>query len=307
MPTKIIVNGYYRYHPSSWILADGEEAKDFLQSQFSNDISKLRDGDVTYGLWLDLKGKVQGDSFVYRDDDERFFLMSYETPESLILDKLISFIVADDVELTGQTAGTAGICFMGDALDSLKTLGVVTGKSGKIAFEGETVYAIPGRRGAQEAIELIGAESTLNTLLDRIFTNSGDLPELDFSLLEMHRIESLYPKIPIDIGPKDLPQEGGLERDAVNFNKGCYLGQEVMSRLHSMGKVRRSIRLVECDAFVENGTEIFSGDKKVGVLKSSILRSGRYCSLALISTVLSENAGLRLNDSGVKIALLPDS
>ena len=307
MSSSNLVNGYHRYQPSAWILAEGEEANEFLQSQFSNDLSKLRNGDSCYGLWLDLKGKVHGDSFVYREDDERFYLMSYETEESLILDKLNSFIIADDVELTGQSSQVGGICFLGSAMACLEHLGIMPDKSGKITFEGETVYFMPGRRGAQAVIELIGRESCLNALLESTLMKAPSPVGIEDAALELHRIKSLSPKIPVDIGPKDLPQEGGLEKDAVSFNKGCYLGQEVMSRLHSMGKVRRSLRLVECSAFVENGTEIFSGDKKVGVLKSSVCFNDIYYSLALISNVLSKNADLRFSDIEVKVLLMPES
>ncbi|MDA0347470.1 MAG: hypothetical protein O3C43_12960 [Verrucomicrobia bacterium] len=307
MSSPILVNGYYPYRPSAWILAEGEDANEFLQSQFSNDLNKLRIGDTSYGLWLDLKGKVHGDSFVFEEDDERFYLMSYETKESLILDKLNSFIVADDVELTGQSSGIGGICLLGDAISSLEHLGVIPGKSGKITFRGETVYVIPGRRGAQVALELIGGDSCLSALLESIILKVPGLTLLDESVVEMHRIESLCPKIPEDIGPNDLPQEGGLEKDAVSFNKGCYLGQEVMSRLHSMGKVRRSLRLVQCNVFVENGTEIFSSGKKVGVLKSSVHFNDAYYSLALISNVHSKDADLRFSDPEATIFLMPES
>jgi tRNA-modifying protein YgfZ len=307
MSSEILVNGYYRFRPTAWILAEGEEANDFLQSQFSNDFNKMSIGDTSYGLWLDLKGKVHGDSFVYKEDKERFYLMSYETSESLILDKLNSFIVADDVELTGQSSGIGGICFLGDAIGCLEHLGVVPGKSGTFNFEGETVYVILGRRGAQVAIELIGRESCLKALLESLSLISPGPVELDYSLMEFHRIENRCPKIPEDIGPQDLPQEGGLDRDAVSFNKGCYLGQEVMSRLHSMGKVRRSLRLIQCEEFVENGTEIFCDDKKVGILKSSVYFNGTYYSLALLSNVLSKNADLRFSVTDAKVILMPET
>ena len=57
--------------------------------------------------------------------------------------------------------------------------------------------------------------------------------------LELMRIRAGLVAIPREIGPNELPQEGGLEENFVDFDKGCYLGQEVMARLHAMGKARR--------------------------------------------------------------------
>jgi hypothetical protein len=55
------------------------------------------------------------------------------------------------------------------------------------------------------------------------------------------RIAAGIPSIPDDIGPGDLPNEGGLEAVAVSYSKGCYLGQEVMARLRTRGRVRRRL------------------------------------------------------------------
>ena len=55
------------------------------------------------------------------------------------------------------------------------------------------------------------------------------------------RIAAGVPAIPGEFGPGDLPQEAGLETVAISFTKGCYLGQEIMARLHAMGQVRRRL------------------------------------------------------------------
>ncbi len=92
-----------------------------------------------------------------------------------------------------------------------------------------------------------------------------------------HRI----PAIPKDIGSGELPQEGRLEDGAVSFSKGCYLGQEVMSRLHSMGQVKRHLVLVKADRELPYGATIRSGSKKVGLVKSRDQLSGSLPCLGL--------------------------
>jgi hypothetical protein len=61
---------------------------------------------------------------------------------------------------------------------------------------------------------------------------------------ESLRIHSGIPSVPRDAGPGDLPQEAGLVAAAVSFDKGCYLGQEIMARLKTRGRIRRGLRVV---------------------------------------------------------------
>ncbi len=67
------------------------------------------------------------------------------------------------------------------------------------------------------------------------------LLQLPVSDMELMRIQADIAAVPRDIGPDDLPNEGGLEKIAISYTKGCYLGQEVMARLKSMGQVRRQL------------------------------------------------------------------
>jgi len=298
MRPVIELNGYHCYQPSAWISAVGEDTHEFLQSQLSNDLNPLESGRAVYGLWLDQKGKVHGDSFVYRVGEEEFRLMSYATPEKEILDKLNRFIVADDVELEGQTADTAGLSLIGDAVCLVDELGFSGDHSGQVTIEGEIIYSFPGRRGAQSSLELISSKSGQEVLLAQLLEMSPVLESLDTWSMDLLRILNVCPSIPQDIGPNELPQEGGLETDAVSFTKGCYLGQEVMSRLHSMGRVRRSLRLIQASQIMETGTELLSDGKKAGVIKSVVQRGEDTYGLALLSNAVA--------DGPIFLALVPD-
>jgi folate-binding Fe-S cluster repair protein YgfZ len=82
-----------------------------------------------------------------------------------------------------------------------------------------------------------------------------------------------------------LPNEGGLEHDATSYTKGCYLGQEVMARLKSMGQVRRRLMRVEGPGAVpaELPVPFFVGGKKVGELRSAVRVGDGFVGLAMIS------------------------
>ena len=69
---------------------------------------------------------------------------------------------------------------------------------------------------------------------------------VEWAYFDKERILSGLVEIPTEIGPEDLPQEGNLDSRYVDFNKGCYLGQEVMARIFAMGLVRKKIQVVKC-------------------------------------------------------------
>jgi folate-binding protein YgfZ len=95
------------------------------------------------------------------------------------------------------------------------------------------------------------------------------------------------PEIPAELGPGDLPNEGGLEHEAISFTKGCYLGQEVMARLHNLGQVRRRLFVVEALApagELTRGTVLFAGEKRVGELRSLLADESPALGLAMVHT-----------------------
>ena len=101
-------------------------------------------------------------------------------------------------------------------------------------------------------------------------TEEGILTIANANALALARIESGMPAIPIEMGPTELPQECGLEDGAVDFDKGCYLGQEVMARIHAMGQVQRVLlpTTIKNEFSKALPADLFLDEKKVGELKS---------------------------------------
>ena len=290
MFSKIAPDSYHLYRPFSWIKAEGEDAPEFLQSQFSNDLSGLKTGDAKYGLWLDQKGKVHGDSWVLRAGEESYYLFSYYSPADGILKKLESFIVADDVELEDLSDQVAGVSLFGKAIEAFQTLQA----EGDLPVD---CKVLPGRRGAIESLDVIVSNEGRDPLLS-LFRERGIVVEVNDAVINLLRILSKFPRIPEDIGPRELPQEGGLEVSGVSFNKGCYLGQEVMSRLHSMGQVRRSLQLIESKEAIPYEAALTLEGKKIGISKSSIKYDMRYVGLALLSNTADPSKAFDIESGG---------
>ena len=98
-----------------------------------------------------------------------------------------------------------------------------------------------GRRGAAEGLEWLVPAVEWPVVLSATRGLSRAAP----GDLELMRIRARVPRVLQDIGPADIPNEGGLDRDAISYSKGCYTGQEVMARVRALGRVRRVLVHVE--------------------------------------------------------------
>lgn len=272
------------WRPAAWLRVTGGDAATFLQGQFSNDLRGLLAGaGAVYGLWLDVKGRVLADSFVMRGsgsgsdaDGPWFWVGSYFSPATVIRSRLESHIIADDVSIEDATAAWAGVALFGP-----EALGVPVEKCHLMGDIFPTLV-FRGRRASIENAEGVFPLAAM----DRVKAEFAGWPVLDAARMEQQRIAAGFPAVPVDVGPGDLPNEGGLEASAISYTKGCYLGQEVMARLKSMGRVRRRLLRVTGTAaeFPALPAALFLGGRKVGELRSAVqAEGGGFAGLAMLS------------------------
>ena len=139
-----------------------------------------------------------------------------------------------------------------------------------------------------------------------------------WNAFEIARIEAGIPRFGVDMDETNLPQECGIETRAVSYTKGCYIGQEVLNRIHTIGHVNRELRGLRLGDNLKSlpvkGDKLFQGDKEVGHITSAI-HSPRFnanlalgyarCEIAAVGTELTirTDAG----ESSVNISELPFS
>ncbi len=272
----------FRWKPAAWLRVAGPDAAAFLQGQFSNDLRALTasPGEASYGLWLTVKGKVLADSFVLRaagaaGGEDAFWVGSYFSPAAAIRARLESFIIADDVAIADETEAWAGLSI----LDSATLLPPPVGLE-------DAVRVFRGRREAGGNLEVVyrvaaGVPAWLESALHGREVTAGEL--------RRRRLAAGIPAVPEDLGPTDLPQEAGLEEEAISFTKGCYLGQEVMARLRSMGQVRRRlVRVAGAETEPPAApAPLFVAGRPAGELRSAAAdgRSG-WIGLAMVTRAL---------------------
>ncbi len=258
----------------------GGDALSFLQGQFTQELRSSAKGFAAYGLWLNQKGKVLADSFVLRETPESVWIVSFSSKAAVIRERLESYIIADDVVIEDVTDQWSGLA-VGGAGGSEWLAGQV---GDVLPVAGEFLrtadgFVFRGRRGADESWEWLRP-------------TGAALPEgltpLSAEEVERMRIAAGIPAVPTDIGVGELPNEGGLEADAISYTKGCYLGQEVMARLKSMGQLRRKLVRVAADEGPVPAVpcSLLQGEARVGELRSAVTDgAGGFIGLALVTTL----------------------
>jgi len=110
--------------------------------------------------------------------------------------------------------------------------------------------------------------------------------ELSASDRGLARIDRGRSLVPDEIGAADMPGEGGLERDAISFTKGCYLGQEVVARMHNVGKAQRGLFVVRGEGVIpELPLALTNSDsKQVGELRTAYLDGETWQGVAILKT-----------------------
>jgi tRNA-modifying protein YgfZ len=266
------------WQPAAWCRVRGADAQTFLQGQFTNELRGLVSGAMAYGLWLNVKGKVIADSFVLKGAAaDEYWLGSYQSPAATIRERLESYIIADDVVIEDQTSGWSAVRLYGhEAAAKARAL------SATIA-NGTSSHVFRGRRTRREHTEWVfplELESAVRSAL-------ADAREISLNEAEWRRIDDGLPAIPIDIGPSDLPNEGQLEDDAISYTKGCYLGQEIMARLKTMGQVRRHLLRVagKLPAVPTLPAPLFAAGRQVGELRSAVANADSLIGLAMLSVM----------------------
>ena len=291
----------YFYHNKTvtWIRVTGEDTSAFLQSQFSNELQQTQSNPIIYGLWLTRKGKTCADSFVFQNAENDFLIFSYFCSAQTIINKLEENLVADDVELKNLSSSVTALSWWGEnAASFISYLGLEEPILGSyVEISGK--YLMRGRRSAEQNYDLIIPIDQTETIESKIeaYIGSEKASRATHEALHWERLKSCIPAIPNDIGPNDLPQEGELENDALSFDKGCFLGQEVMARIHSMGQVQRKLFSVHSEIPLPPTLpcDLYNQEKIVGQLRSAAGDGKSWIGHALLKNRgLEKLAGLSL-------------
>ncbi len=295
---------YHLTNPAAVLRATGPDAFTFLQSQFANDLKNPGvDQPVTYGLWLDHKGKIQADSFVVEKAPDNFLLISYDCSAAALRAQLESRLIADEVTLTDETTNYKLLHVWPVELDAdLAEL------IADVADPATSESWLGRRPVANVAWDILTTPAVMESIIAKLQTH-GVAPA---SAAAMHaaRILTGVAAVPQDAGPGDLPQEAALAGAGIALDKGCYLGQEVMQRLETQGHINRALWQVmwESQEALPANLEpvpLYLDHEAVGELRSRVSGEGKNIGLAMLKLrALGGRPSLAFSPNGPKVVEL---
>jgi folate-binding protein YgfZ len=213
----------------------GTDRVRFLNGQLTNDIVSLQLGSAIYACALTAKGKLCADLFVGATKESLSLDAEGVLRESLTA-RLEKYIIADDVTLEDVTEAF-GLFHLVD-VDSEECVGGTEDRVGVGKLDlPRDVVRIVCNRFAVPGMDLWFPADQTAVVMERLQQSPID-PEAAENL----RIERGIARWGSELSGDVIPTEAGLDQRAINFFKGCYLGQEVISRIKSVGHVNRHLR-----------------------------------------------------------------
>ncbi len=224
------------------IVATGEDRARLLHAMTTNHIEQLKPGEGCYAFFLNAQGRILSDANILCLEDA--FLLDTE-PETRVklFEHLDRYIIADDVTLEDRTAALATIGVEGpESAEALRRLGISV-PSAPYAWSqwDDRMIARIHSSGSDGFFVFLPVESADE------FVRALEIPKASAEESRVVRIENGHPRYGDEITERNLVQETG-QLHAVHFNKGCYLGQEIVERVRSRAHIHRILRRLEIDA-----------------------------------------------------------
>jgi folate-binding protein YgfZ len=272
----------------------GNDRVRFLHGQITNDIKKLGAGEGCYAALTTAKGKMESDLNVFNLPDE--LLLDFEPGlTEKISQRLEKFIVADDVQIVDATPHYGLLSVQGPkAVEVVRAMGFASQPPKEFSITkisdtalGEIYLAnplriFPGKPG----FDIFVPNQSLGAVADKLMAAAKSVGggACGWKAFEAVRIEAGIPRFGADMDETNLPMEC-IEARAMSFNKGCYIGQEVLNRIHAIGHVNKELRGLrladDLKALPQPHDKLFHNDKEVGYITSTIKSPALKANIAL--------------------------
>lgn len=252
----------------------------WMNGMVSNNVRDLATGHGVYAFLLNAQGRIQADLYVFQRG-ESLLVDTESVQREKVLQLFDRYIIADDVEIADVSDKVAALGLTGpQSREVLERASITVPELAYLQFA-EVPWDYAGRQStvtllrsgeeARESWQVWISPEQLSTLRGWLIT-AGARP-VGTAALNLFRISRGIAQFGIDIRDRDLPQETGQTR-ALNFTKGCYLGQEIVERIRSRGAVHRQFSAFVVEGEIpEPGTKIVAGGnedaKEVGEITSA--------------------------------------
>jgi folate-binding protein YgfZ len=278
----------------SRICLTGADRVRFLHGQVTNDVKKLRVGEGCYAAITTAKGKMESDLNIFALADE--LLLDFEPGlTEKISQRLEKFIVADDVQIVDVAPHYGLLSVQGPkAEDVVRALNlfpeIPIQQLGSIKISDATlgeIYLANNPRLGKNGFDLFVPNNSLGAVADKLIASAKQIggSAVGWQAFETARIEAGIPRFGADMDETNIPLECGIERRAIVYNKGCYIGQEVINRIHSVGHVNKELRGLrlgdDLKTLPVRGDKLFLNGKEVGYVTSAVKSPALNATIAL--------------------------
>lgn len=222
----------------------GADRQRFLNGQVTCDVKTLEPGRSTYGFFVSPKGRVVADATILALAESHLLELPPATAGP-IRERLEKYILVDRVEVS-SCEDRVLVSLVGPRAEPISSrlapLPEVPGGHSEEEVLGVPVRLVRRPLWGLDAVSLWVPAAAAAELFEELLEHGRQegLALVGFRALEIARIERGVPRFGPDFGPDHFPQETGLD-EAVSYTKGCYLGQEVVARIHYRGQVNRAL------------------------------------------------------------------
>lgn len=281
------------------IRATGEDRVRLLHAMTTNNVQALLPGQGCYAFFLSAQGRILGDVHVLCREDDLLLDTEPESSQKLY-EHLDKFIIVDDVTLEDWSGVLAAIALEGPRAAAILTqLGApLPEKDYAHVAWGDRILARLSRTGGPGYF-IFSPAAEREALIAQL--QAAGAEEADDEAVRVVRLEHGKPRYGEDISERFLTQEAN-QMHAVSFNKGCYLGQEIVERVRSRAQIHRRLLPLR----IEGSAAPAAGTKIGGAEITSAAHSPALGHIVGLGYVRSENApGAVLTEGGLSATVLP--
>jgi folate-binding protein YgfZ len=216
----------------------GDAAAECLAGQVTQDVARIEPGCGAYATFLTTKGQMLGDVRIVRTADT-FELDTERESLQALFDMLRAGVLGHDAELHKRTLQRGLLSLIGPrakVIAQVEDLGTCEFKNAPFTVDGVAAHVIVTDVG----VDVLCAHEDLAQITASLRARGAvTISDVEADVV---RIERGRPRYGVELGPRSMPQEAGLNERAVSFTKGCYVGQETVARLFYRGSPNRLLR-----------------------------------------------------------------
>lgn len=272
------------------VLVTGREAERFVQHIFTNDIAGAPEGKIFYGMMLHPNGGTIDDLLVYKEGDERFFLVI----NAANIDKDYAWISeqakAFDVVTENQSDSYGQLAIQGPKSEAVveKVLGIPCSELvfytfKKMEVEGETIIVSRTGYTGEDGFEIYASHGLIQQMWDKLI-ESGEAKPCGLGCRDTLRFEVGLPLYGDELTDELSPIEAGLGM-FVKVEKEEFVGKEAVARQKAEGVTRKIVGIeLEGRAIPRHGYEVVADDKVVGTVTTGYnsISTGKSVCMALL-------------------------